>query len=74
MLYIVAGSIHQAKSYTRRKGIPPSRWRYVYDKHSLAGIVKETVLLIGTWRQKHNSDHMVEYILSRRCWFIEDDF
>jgi len=51
MIYVVAGTVKQAKDYARKHGIFPRNYTYVSRSQDIKG-VSGSVVYVGTWYQR----------------------
>ena len=72
MRYVVAGNYDQFKKWLRETNRSPSEYAYVSCVQNLIGLSEIEGYFVGTWQQRKDLQHIIEYIRAIKKTPISD--
>lgn len=66
VIYVVAGSLGEARLWAAAQKLSPRQWQYVSEAVQLRGLHKADIRTIGTWRAGHR--HELEHLEEAICY------
>ncbi len=73
-LFILAGDMHQACEYARRKGLKRDEYIYVSDESKLFGRRKCKMMLVGTYYVRRSLDKLLAVARAQEFEIIYDHY
>lgn len=67
MIYVLAGTFHEAATWAALKRLPKEGWRYVASEWTVEGTRGAGVVCVGTWQQRDDLNEVRESLRAAEC-------
>ena len=65
-IYILAGTAEQARNLSRAMDLGRHEWSYVSTPQTLMGLKGGTLMAFGTWRDRSDSQEIIDFAKMRQ--------